>query len=185
MSTVVFSPPASRRLVRRAVHLIVSCVGWALFGFAVTTAAFVVTPPIVGRHSFAILSGSMTPTFQVGDLVIEHPIPATDVRIGDVVTFRDPDESRRLLTHRVVHYRVHLGRVDVVTRGDANVTVERWSIPSNGTVGRVEFHIPKAGYVLMHGGGRLSRVAFLLVPILLLALFELWRIWFPKERGRA
>lgn len=185
MSTVVFSPPAPRRLARRTLRVLASSLVWAMFGSSVATAAFVVAPPLVGRHSFAILSGSMTPTFRVGDLVIEQPIPATRIRIGDVVTFRDPDNAARLLTHRVVHYRIHFGRVDVVTRGDANVTVERWSIPVNGTVGLVEFHVPKAGYALMHGGGRVSRVAFLLVPLTLLALYELWRIWVPRGRRHA
>jgi signal peptidase I len=184
VSTLVLTPAAPRR-VARLTRLLGSCATWLLFGFAATWTAFLVAPPLVGRHSLAILSGSMTPTFRVGDLVIEEPIAPTRIRIGDVVTFRDPDNPGRLLTHRVVHYRVHLGRVDVVTRGDANVTVERWSIPANGTVGRVEFHLPKAGYVLKHGGGRISRVAFVLVPIVLLALYELWRIWAPKERRRA
>jgi signal peptidase len=184
VSTVAISPPAPARLARLA-RILVSAIVWAVFGFAATCAAFMVAPPLVGRHSLAILSGSMTPTFRIGDLVIEEPIPATAIRTGDIVTFRDPDNPARLLTHRVIRYRIHLGRVDVVTRGDANVTVERWGIPAGGTVGRVEFRIPKAGYVLKHGGGRYSRMAFLLIPILLLGLYELWRIWVPRERRHA
>jgi len=178
VSTVVIAPPARRGRVRRAFG---SCLSWAVFGFVTVVVAFLVLPPLAGRHNFAILSGSMTPTLDIGDLVIEQPVRPTQIRVGDIVTFRDPDNPKRLLTHRVVRYHVSPAQVDVVTRGDANHTVERWSIPTSGTVGVVEFRVPKAGYLLMHGGGSYGRVAVVLIPALLLGLYELWRIWFPKR----
>lgn len=182
MSTVVIAPPARRHRVRGALG---ACLSWAVFGFVMVIVAFLVLPPVTGRHNFAILSGSMMPTLDIGDLVIEHPVRPTEIRMGDIVTFRDPDNAERLLTHRVVRYHVTPVQVDVVTRGDANHTFERWSIPTSGTVGVVEFRVPKAGYLLMHGGGTAGRVAILLIPALLLGLYELWRIWFPKRRSDA
>jgi signal peptidase I len=182
VSTLVMTPPARRRRIRRAIG---ACLSWAFFGFVTVVVAFLVLPPLTGRHNFAILSGSMTPTLDVGDLVIEHPVRPTKIRVGDIVTFRDPDNPKRLLTHRVVRYHVTPVQVDVVTRGDANHTFEWWSIPTSGTVGVVQFRVPKAGYVLMHGGGSVGRVAVVLIPALLLGLCELWRIWFPKRGSDA
>ncbi len=182
MSTLVVAPAVRRGRIRRTAA---ACTSWAVFGFVTVLVAFLVLPPLVGRHGFAILSGSMTPTLDIGDLVIEHPVHPVEIRVGDIVTFRDPENPKRLLTHRVVRYHVSPSQVDVVTRGDANTTVERWTIPTNGTVGLVEFRVPKAGYLLMHGGGSAGRVAIVLIPALLLGLYELWRIWFPKRRSDA
>ncbi len=141
-------------------------------------------PGLLGLESFTILSGSMEPTLRVGDVVIDRRISASEIQPGDIVTFRDPEDDARLLTHRVLRYRVDGETAFVVTRGDANLGVERWSIPLDGTVGRVDFRVPKLGYVLKHAGGRMGRIALIALPALLLGLFELKRIWFPKERRR-
>jgi signal peptidase len=182
VSTLVVAPAARRGRVRRTAA---ACVSWGVFGFVTAIVAFLVLPPLVGRHCFAILSGSMTPTLDIGDLVIEHPVHPVEIRVGDIVTFRDPDNAKRLLTHRVVRYDVNPSQVDVVTRGDANTTVERWTIPASGSVGVVEFRVPKAGFLLMHGGGRAGRLTIVLIPAVLLGLYELWRIWFPTRSSDA
>jgi hypothetical protein len=50
-------------------------------------------------------------------------------------------------------------------------------------VGVVEFRIRKLGYGVMYiGGERYGRFAMIAIPALLLGLFELWRLWFPKRR---
>jgi hypothetical protein len=72
--------------------------------------------------------------------------------------------------------------VRFVTRGDANTGVERWAVAKNGTIGRVEYRVPKLGYVANRVGSRLGRFTFIVVPALLLALSELWRIWRPAGR---
>jgi signal peptidase len=183
VSTLVVSN-ASRRPTRRILLAVATMLAWGVFGFAVTVGAVVSVPRAIGMQAFAILSGSMEPTLAVGDLVVNRTISADEIRLGDIITFRDPEASTRLLTHRVVDYRVYAASVDVVTRGDANATAERWSIPADGRLGRVEFRLPRVGYAVMHGAGRTGRILLVLLPVVALALLELKRIWFPKERGR-
>lgn len=180
MSTVALAP--SRTRSSRAVRKLAALVCWGASGFAVVLGTFVVAPGFLGLSSFAILSGSMEPTLHVGDLVIDRRVEARDVRPGDIVTFRDPDGGSRLLTHRIVRYRVHGDRAFIVTRGDANSGIESWTIPLGGTVGRVEFDVPKLGHVTTRIADRFGRVALVVVPAILLGLFELKRLWFPKRR---
>ena len=182
MSTVVFSPTARPPRSRRAVVALVRLVVWACFGFAVVFGTFVSAPGVLGFNSFSVLSGSMEPTLMVGDIVVNRRIHPADVRPGDIITFRDPDKPARLLTHRVVQYRVEDSRAFIVTKGDANHGVERWRIPLSGGLGRVEFRIPKIGYLVTRMGGRYGKLALIAVPALLLGLFELKRLWLPKER---
>ena len=181
MSTVTFAPPRRPRVVRATLKL-AALVCWCAFGFAVVFGTFVAAPSFLGLNSFAILAGSMEPTLRVGDQVIDRRIPARDARPGDIVTFRDPDDPSRLLTHRIVQYNVQGDRAYIVTKGDANTGVEKWSIPLHGTLGRVEFDIPKLGYATMHAGGRFGRLGLIAIPALLLGLYELKRLWFPKEK---
>ena len=181
MSTVALAPP--RPLAVRAARKLAALVCWCAFGFAVVFGTVVVAPSFLGLNSFAILSGSMEPTLRVGDLVIDRRIEAREARPGDIVTFRDPDDPSRLLTHRIFRYHVQGGRAYIVTKGDANTGVEKWSIPLHGTVGRVEFDIPKLGYATMHASGRFGRLALIAVPAFLLGLFELKRLWFPKWKS--
>ncbi|MEK8226791.1 hypothetical protein NKG05_12950 [Oerskovia sp. M15] len=44
-------------------------------------------------------SGSMRPTYDVGDVIISRTLPATQLAPGDVATLRDA--GGRLVTHRV------------------------------------------------------------------------------------
>jgi hypothetical protein len=78
--------------------------------------------------------------------------------------------------------RIRHGVAYVVTKGDANTGVERWSAPANGSVGVVEFRIRKLGYGVIYIGERYGRFAMIAIPALLLGLYELRRLWFPKER---
>ena len=53
-----------------------------------------------------------------------------------------------MITHRVRSTREHDGVVSVVTKGDANNTVERWTIPVDGQLGRVQYRVAHVGYAL-------------------------------------
>ena len=182
MSVVVTTPAVRPRRVSGTIRRFLVLTLWASFGFAIVLATVVAAPGLVGRHSLSILSGSMTPTLRVGDLIIDRQERAADLRVGDIATFGDPDNPERLLTHRVVHMRIRSGVAYVVTKGDANTGVERWSAPANGSVGVVEFRIPKLGYAVVYIGGRYGRFGMIAIPALLLGLYELRRLWFPKER---
>jgi signal peptidase len=155
--------------------------GAVVLGFAATIVAAITLPALAGYQVLTVLSGSMEPALRTGDVIVESKVSPGELRIGDVVTFREPDSSR-LITHRVRAVSIWGGSAHVTTRGDANTGVERWSIPVDGTVGRVEYRVPKVGYVTNRVGSRFGRLALLVVPALLLCLWELKRIWAPKER---
>jgi signal peptidase len=132
-------------------------------------------------RSFAVLSGSMTPVLSTGDVVVDEPIGPREVRVGDIVTFADPDHRGRRITHRVRSIHISGARARFVTKGDANDTVERWDMEANGRLGRVVYRVPAVGYVLVHLGDPRAKIALIVVPAALLALLELVRIWRPRE----
>jgi signal peptidase len=184
MRHVVVTPAPADRATRGLVGRVVALAAWGTFGFGVAFGTFVVAGRPLGFESLAVLSGSMEPTLRVGDLVIDRRLHPIDIHVGDIVTFRDPDDHSRLLTHRVFRFRTRGAKAYVVTKGDANHSVERWTLPLDGTLGRVQVRVPKVGYGLTWAGGRFGRLALLVVPALLLALLELKRLWLPRRLGQ-
>lgn len=144
----------------------------------------VLAPAVAGYRSFTVLSGSMEPALRVGDVVMDEPVAARDVRPGDVVTFPDPGQGGRLITHRVEALRVSGATAEVTTRGDANNAVERWSIPAAGHVGRVVYRLPMLGYVLVGARSPLGRLALVVLPALGLGLMGVRAIWRPGSAPR-
>lgn len=151
-------------------------VGGLLFGLCMA-----VTVPILLRdRSLTVLTGSMEPTLNVGDVVVVKQISPLDARVGDVITFRDPADATRLVTHRVRSVQVGDGVARFVTKGDANTSVERWKVPTDGTIARVLYRVPRIGYALFWVRGRSGRLLLVVIPALLLGAYELWRIWRPE-----
>lgn len=168
--------PRSLRLVR------VTAVSLAL-GIGLGTFGVIVAPSLVGGRSLTVMSGSMDPALRVGDIVINSKVSPADVRVGDIVTFSDPEGTGKLITHRVRRVRIADGTAHMVTKGDKTNAVERWDVPASGSFGRVEFRVPLLGFLVFWLHGPLARLGLIVIPALLLAGFELWRIWRPERRG--
>jgi signal peptidase I len=144
-----------------------------ILGLALAT----VGPLAFGGRSFAVLSGSMQPTLRVGDLVLEKRTVAVEIHVGDIVTFRSPEDSSKLITHRVRRVAIADGVVKVATKGDANLSVEHWTIPADGTVGRAIVRVPKIGYLLVWTRSTPGRLLLIALPACLLGASQLRRIW--------
>ncbi len=78
-------------------------------------------PHVFGYRTATMLTGSMDPGITPGDVVLSVPQPASEVEVGDVISYHIPVEDHRVETHRVVEV-IHNenGTVAVRTQGDAN-----------------------------------------------------------------
>jgi signal peptidase len=106
---------------------------------------------IFGYRYYTVLTGSMEPTLHVGDMVIVKLTNASDIQVGDVITFNPSSDSDAYLTHRVSEKFENYEDSGVTcfkTRGDANDSEDGFLIDSSRVVGTVSFDIPKLGYVV-------------------------------------
>jgi signal peptidase len=110
---------------------------WVGLGLLFGTLLAAVAPQLAGYRSFTVRSGSMTPAIETGDVVVTKPIAPLSARVGDVVTFVDPEGTGKLFSHRVQSVRAVGDDVAFVTRGDANTSTEHWRVPASGSVGKV------------------------------------------------
>lgn len=123
---------------------------------------------LVGWRPVVLVSGSMSPTMPTGSLVLTRPVPAAEVRVGDVVTVPVPGTDARV-THRVTGLTAEDGATWATLRGDANETDDAAAYPLVGTVLRATAAVPGLGRavtgtpatVLTVGAGALVVVALL------------------------
>ena len=168
--------PALRVLRAALRFLAITAVGFAI-GIAVALAA----PLAFHARPLVVLSGSMEPALRTGDVSVVRSIAPLDARPGDIVTFRDPDNADRLITHRVRAMRVQGDAVVFRTRGDANNVSEHWRVPATGEIGRLMYRIPKLGWVLSYARSKGLFMLLLGGALALLLVLELGAIWRSEE----
>ena len=83
-------------------------------------------PNLFGYTFFEIVSGSMSPQIEKGDMIIVKL--DTDYKVGDIISFKDNDS---IITHRIVQ----INDDNIVTKGDANNTEDN-PITKNQVIGK-------------------------------------------------
>jgi signal peptidase I len=150
-------------------------------GLLLAATVLLASGPLTHTKTLTVLSGSMSPTIETGDAIIVRDAKPADLRVGDVITFRDPADRTRLITHRLRSLRLSGGMAHAVTKGDANTGTERWSMRADGEVAVVRHRLGHVGYVLEWMRSRPGRLALVVIPAILLCAFELRRIWKPAR----
>ncbi len=161
-------------------------IAWTVTGFIVGIALALALPFAFHARPLTVLSGSMVPALDTGDVVVVKRISPLEAGPGDIVTFRDPNRPQTLTTHRVRRISAGDGQVRFITRGDANNVSERWEVSADGVISRVVYRVPELGHALMFA--RTHNILWLLLggALALLLVLELWAIWRPagdEDRG--
>jgi signal peptidase len=87
-----------------------------------------VGPRFLGYQTSTMLTGSMSPEINPGDVVLSVKTPVSELEVGDVITYSIPIDDRRVETHRVQSIkRDDAGRTSVTTAGDANPGPDPWT----------------------------------------------------------
>src|SRR5215213_3461054 len=125
-------PRAARRWAGPTRRFLARALPWVVRGIvAVAVVAFAglaVGPHVLGYRTMTMLTGSMSPAIDPGDVTIVTPLAVTDVTEGMVITYHVPVADHSLVTHRVVSVETGPdGSVQVQTKGDANGAIDPWT----------------------------------------------------------
>lgn len=122
-------------------------VSTVLVALVVVFAVFLMGSRLVGLQVFNVISGSMEPTYSVGDLLYVKTVDPDSVKVGDPITFV-LNEDLVVATHRVVE--IDSVNRQYTTKGDANETEDAAPVHFNNLIGVPVFAIPLLGYVSAH-----------------------------------
>jgi signal peptidase I len=168
-----------RILGRLAPWLVRGILGLALLAFAVLA----VGPHAFGYRTMTMLTASMAPEIEPGDVTVVTPIPISEVTEGMVITYNIPIDDHRVVTHRVVSVeRGPAGTITVQTKGDANEAVDPWDATLQGdTAYEVRAVLPEVGHVIQALRNPVVAPALLYGAPTLLVGWLLLSIWRPTR----
>ncbi|MEP7003664.1 MAG: signal peptidase I [Chloroflexota bacterium] len=124
-----------------AIKITISSLIVVLFAFSL----FFVGIRALGMVTFVVTGGSMEPTIHKGSLVIDEPVAADKLRLGDIITFDHYDQTT---THRIVGVEGSANGAMFSTKGDANQITDPEPLSFPGRVGLVKIAIPGVGYAV-------------------------------------
>lgn len=143
-------------------------------------------PRLAHYRTLTVLSGSMAPTFDPGDMIVVSAETANDLRVGQIITYQTPVGDRHVVSHRVVRIVSEGLRPVVITKGDGNATPDPWEARlAEGPLWRYRFRVPLLGYLIAWLRQPLLRtISVLIIPgaLAMLAIVQLWEVKLPWLR---
>ncbi len=152
------------------VYLVAAAILFGAVLFAFNTSS---DKALFGYRYYTIRTGSMSPTYNVGDMIFVKLSDANEINVGDVITFNPAGNGETYLTHRVaekIDNYENTGITCFKTKGDANEDTDSFLIDADRVIGKVTFSIPGLGYVVTF----IQMRWYLIIPvIIMIAVFFL------------
>ena len=134
-------------------------------------------PNISGTTPLIVLTDSMYPVIESGDLIICKGAEAEEIQVGDIIAFFDPaGNGTTIVTHRVIEVVEENGQLAWRTKGDNNNTEDRLPVTADKLVAVYEgTRIPGFGNVALFMQSTPGLIICVVCPILLLVGYDMLR----------
>ena len=134
-------------------------------------------PNIGGTTPLIVLTDSMYPIIESGDLIICQGAEPEEIQVGDVIAFLDPaGNGTTIVTHRVIEVTEQNGELAWRTKGDNNNTEDRLAVTADKLVAVYEgTRIPSFGNVALFMQSTPGLIVCVVCPILLLVGYDMLR----------
>jgi len=134
-------------------------------------------PNVAGTLPLIVLTDSMYPVIESGDLIICHTEEPENIQTGDVIAFFGPaGNGTTIVTHRVLEVTELDGELAWRTKGDNNNTEDRLLVPADKLVAVYEgTRIPGAGNVALFMQTTHGLILCVVLPIVLLVGYDMIR----------
>lgn len=157
---------------------------WQIVRALLLLAILIVVVPlllyVIGQYvgfygGYVVLSNSMAPEFHSGDVVFVHSTSPSAVQVNDTITYHTPNVAGTN-THKVVDIVNQSNQTLFQTKGIANEEPDPYLVPPRAYIGKVVFHVPLLGVLITFLQTELGLVMFVIVPLSLLIVSEVWTL---------
>lgn len=177
-----------RQKIERRRELIITSV---LIGIVILGSygfVFGLTWALNNPRPFAVVEGwSMLPTYQDKDLVVVQGVNPSEIKLGDIIVYHQPNNYENLIIHRVVNVTTRSGQFFFKAKGDNNMAPDPWLIPDSLVVGKVIYHVSSIGLLFLILSGPLidgiTLGNFLSILLIALLIFVAYRTPVQEKRG--
>ena len=138
-----------------------------------------VVPGVIGFPPVVVLSGSMVPTLDVGDVAITRAAVPAELKVGDVITFR---ANSGYIPHRITAIEETPDGRLFKTKGDANATPDTERIRDSAVVAKLSYRIPRIGFLMNFADTGMGMGLLIAGPVALLLL--MWARDYDKKRSK-
>ena len=133
-------------------------------------------PSVGGYFPMIVLTDSMDPEIQSGDLIFCHTVEAEAVQVGDIISFYDPmGNGSTVVTHRVMEIKDEGTGRSFITKGDNNNTEDQMPVQAEDVIGLYKRRIAGAGNIAMFMQTTPGLIVCVILPILLLIGWDVLR----------
>ena len=134
-------------------------------------------PSVAGTLPLIVLTDSMYPVIESGDLIICHTAEPEEIQVGDVIAFFDPaGNGSSIVTHRVMEVTEQGGQIAWRTKGDNNNTEDRLLVTGDKLVAIYEgTRLDGFGNVALFMQTTPGLIVCVVCPILLLVGYDMVR----------
>lgn len=129
------------------------------------------SPAIFGKKAFVIISGSMIPQINIGDIVLVND--TVDVHKGDIIAFRSKSS---VIVHRIIQEMTVENNKMFQTKGDNNEVPDIDLVEISKVEGLMVGKIPYIGKIFMWLYNNLAIVVVIIIVVLLL------KYYYTKEK---
>lgn len=130
-------------------------------------------PSVFGVSPVIVLSGSMSPEFEAGDLIFIQKTDPYTLQVNDVICFMEEETA---VTHRIMEVQREDGSILYVTQGDANNVEDARPVSPEQVQGKyMGFYITGAGDFAMFLQSTPGMMLFVGGPVVLFLLWEVLR----------
>ena len=134
-------------------------------------------PSVGGYLPLIVLTDSMYPVIESGDLIICHTAEPEEIKVDDVIAFFDPaGNGSSIVSHRVLEVTEQDGEIAWRTKGDNNNTEDRLLVPAEKLVAVYEgTRIAGFGNVALFMQTTPGLIVCVVLPLLLLVGYDMIR----------
>lgn len=126
---------------------------------------------------YTILTQSMYPNIQAGDIVVTLKDEQDIYNTGDVITFVSDANGGIVVTHRIVEVFNMNGEYSYKTKGDNNNTSDNEVISGDNVLGKVVVKVPKAGYIQQFMVTKTGWIVAVILPCLGIVIYDIMKLF--------
>ena len=164
----------------RLISKIFKILSYCLVGLIIVMSLFVLTlrflgesPSIFGYSFYYVLTESMEPEIEAGDMILGETTSFDQLKVGDIITYQGEtgEVNGKIITHKIVEIDGDL----ITTKGIANDIADP-PIRQSQIMSRYVTTIPLAGDIFSAINSKLGFIFLIAIPLALLIFNEITNI---------